>query len=83
METTLVVPDEIFREAKSRATLKGQTLGKFLEQGLRRILQETERSSSQASRWVRGLPRVSPAAAAELQKTVNAPDFRQIDEAMW
>jgi len=80
VKTTLVLPDDIFRQAKARAALKGQTFGNFLEQGLRRMLQETEETPSQASRWVRGLPRVSTDAAAELDKALNAPDFRQIDE---
>jgi hypothetical protein len=83
MKTTLSLPDDIFRQAKARAALKGQTFGKFLEQGLRRMLQECDEPPSQASLWVRRLPRVSPAAAAELEKTVNAPDFRQVDAAMW
>jgi len=83
MKTTLVLPDDIFRQAKARAALRGQTFGKFLEQSLRRMLQEPEESSSQASLWVRQLPRVSPAAAAELEEAVNAPDFRQVDAAMW
>jgi hypothetical protein len=83
MKTTLILPDDIFRQAKARAALKGQTFGKFLEQGLRRILQESNDQTSQASLWIRRLPRVSPAAAAELQKTVASPEFRQVDEAMW
>jgi hypothetical protein len=83
MKTTLVLPDEIFRAAKARATLRVQSFGKFLEQGLRRMLQEPDEVPSQASRWIHRLPRVSPAAAAELEKTVDAPGFRQVDAAMW
>ena len=83
MKTTLTLPDDVFRQAKARAALRGQTFGKFLEQGLRQMLQEPDEASSQASRWVRTLPRVSPAASTELGKTVNAPDFRQVDAAMW
>jgi plasmid stability protein len=83
MKTTLVLPDDIFRQAKARAALRGQTFGKFLEQGLRQMLQEPEETPSQASLWVRQLPRVSPSAAAELEEAVNASDFRQVDAAMW
>jgi hypothetical protein len=83
MKTTLVLPDDIFRQAKARAALKGQTFGKFLEQGLRRMLQEPGEAPAQASLWVHRLPLVSPAAAAELEKATSSPDFRQVDEAMW
>lgn len=84
MKTTLVLPDDIFRQAKARAALKGQSFGKFLEQGLRRILDDTDaEASSGASAWVRELPPVPPAAAAELERVVSAPDFRQVDKSMW
>ncbi len=83
MKTTLVLPDEIFREAKARAALRGQSFGKFLEQGLRRILEETGEPSSHASAWLRNLPPVSSVAAAELEQVVSAPDFRQVDRSMW
>ena len=84
MKTTLVLPDEIFRQAKARAALKGQSFGKFLEQGLRRVLDDTDTdASSKASAWVRDLPPVPPAAAAELEQVVSAADFRQVDKSMW
>jgi hypothetical protein len=84
MKTTLVLPDDIFRQAKARAALKGQSFGKFLEQGLRRILDETDaEASSGGCAWVRQLPPVSPAAAAELEQVFSAPDFRPVDKFMW
>lgn len=84
MKTTLVLPDDIFRAAKARAALRGQSFGKFLEQGLRRALEETEAdASARPSSWLRELPPVSPAAAAELDQMVSAPDFRQVDKSMW
>jgi hypothetical protein len=84
MKTTLILPDEIFRAAKARAALRGQSFGKFLEQGLRRILDETDaEGSSGACSWVRELPHVSSTAANELEQVVSAPDFRQVDKSMW
>jgi hypothetical protein len=84
MKTTLVLPDEIFREAKARAALKGQSFGKFLEQGLRKILDEGDVGASpRTSSWVRELPPVPATATAELQQAVSAPDFRQVDKSMW
>jgi hypothetical protein len=83
MKTTLVLPDNIFRQAKARAALKGQSFGKFLEQSLRRMLDEREETSSLASSWFRQLPRVSAAAAADLEEALSSPDFRRVDESMW
>ena len=84
MKTTLILPDEIFREAKARAALRGQSFGKFLEQGLRRILDESDvETSSRASSWVRELPPVPSTATTELEQVISAPDFRQVDKSMW
>ena len=83
MKTTLVLPDDIFRQAKARAALKGQSFGKFLEQGLRRMLDEEAKSPTEASSWIRQLPRVSAGAAADLDQTFSSPDFRRVDESMW
>jgi hypothetical protein len=83
VKTTLVLPDDIFRQAKARAALKGQSLGKFLEQGLRRMLDETGEAPAQASSWIRQLPSVSAAAAADLEESISSPDFRRVDESMW
>ena len=84
MKTTLILPDEIFREAKARAALKGQSFGKFLEQGLRKILDESRLDAPfNASSWVRELPPVPATATAELEQAISAPDFRQVDKSMW
>ena len=67
-----------------RAAIRGQSFGKFLEQGLRRILEESYlEPTSRASAWVRELPLVPPTAATELEHLVSAPDFRPVDKSMW
>jgi len=38
MRTTIEIPDELFREAKSQAALRGQTLKEFVEEGIRMVL---------------------------------------------
>jgi len=84
MKTTLVLPDDVFREAKTRVVLKGQSFGKFLEQSLRKILDEGEVGASpRACSWVRELPPVPATATAELEQAISAPDFRQVDKSMW
>lgn len=38
MRTTIEIPDDLFREAKSQAALRGQTLKEFVEEGIRMVL---------------------------------------------
>ena len=82
MKTTLVLDDSIFRQAKAAAALRGQALGQFVEEGLRRLLQEREPGIT-ASSWVAKLPKVPAQAARELQDTIAAADFRTVDRGMW
>lgn len=83
MKTTLTLSDEVFRQAKARAALRGQSLGKFMEQSLVKALAAGEESQKGLGHWLRCLPRVSPAGAADLEQTLAASDFRRVDEAMW
>ncbi len=83
MKTTLTLPDEIFREAKARAALRGQSLGKFMEQSLVKALTENDEGQAGVGAWIRSLPRVSPTAAADLEQILAASDFRRVDEVMW
>ncbi len=82
MKTTLVLNDVIFRQAKAAAALRGQALGQFVEEGLRRLLQERE-SDATTSAWIGELPKVPRPAAKALQDAVAASDFRTIDRSMW
>ena len=83
MKTTMVLDDAVFREAKAAAALRGQALGKFVEESIRRTLQERNGTTKAASSWIDGLPRVPAKAASELQRVVRAADFRSIDRSMW
>jgi hypothetical protein len=83
MKTTLTLSDEIFREAKARAALRGQSLGKFMEQSLVKALAENGETQRGVGPWLRSLPSVSPTAAADLEQILAASDFRRVDEAMW
>ena len=83
MKTTLTLPDEIFRQAKARAALRGQSLGRFMEQSLVKALAENDETQTGVGPWRSSMPRVSPTAAADLEQTLAESDFRQVDEAMW
>ncbi len=83
MKTTLNLPDDVFRKAKARAALRGQTFGKFLEQSLQRSLAENTEQATEPNAWLLSLPRLPRGAAAELQRVVEGADFRAVDQAMW
>lgn len=40
-------------------------------------------SRDSSKHWVQDLPRLSASAVADLEKAVNAPDFRPVDPEMW
>jgi len=83
VKTTLTLPDDLFRQAKARAALRGQTFGKFLEQSLQRTLSETEEQATAGHAWLLSLPRLPRSAATDLQRAVESADFRAVDQAMW
>jgi len=83
VKTTLTLPDDVFRKAKARAALRGQSFGKFLEQSLQRTLSETGEQAAASNSWLLSLPRLPRGAAADLQRVVESADFRAVDQAMW
>ena len=83
MKTTLTISDDLFRQAKSYAALRGQTFGNLIEQSLRKVLLDSTVSRDSSKHWVQDLPRLSASAVADLEKAVNAPDFRPVDPEMW
>jgi hypothetical protein len=83
MKTTLTISDDLFRQAKAYAALRGQTFGNLIEQSLRKVLSDSHSTRDSSKHWVQDLPRVSKSAAVDLEKAVNAPDFRPVEAEMW
>ena len=83
MKTTLTISDDLFRQAKAYAALRGQTFGNLIEQSLRKVLLDSPSSRDSSKHWVQDLPRLSASAAADLEKAVNDPDFRTVEPEMW
>ncbi len=83
MKTTLTISDELFRQAKAFAALRGQTFGNLIEQSLRKVLMDSPSGRDSSKHWVQDLPRISASAAADLAKAVTAPDFRPVEPEMW
>jgi hypothetical protein len=46
MKTTIDLPDDLYRQAKAEAALRGLKLKDMVEQGLRHMLQKPRRSSA-------------------------------------
>jgi len=83
MKTTLTISDDLFRQAKAYAALRGQTFGSLIEQSLRKVLLDAPLSRDSSQHWVEDLPRLSAPAAADLDVAVKAPDFRIVEPEMW
>ncbi len=83
MKTTLTISDDLFRQAKAYAALRGQTFGNLIEQSLRKVLLDSTLSRDSSKHWVQDLPSLSAAASADLGKAVNASDFRSVEPEMW
>jgi predicted component of type VI protein secretion system len=49
MKTTVEVPDELYRKAKSMAALRGRKLKDLIEEGLRLIVEAPRKSSREQS----------------------------------
>jgi hypothetical protein len=83
VKTTVNIRDDIFRRAKARAALLGQSLGRFMEDSLEHALQANDPDSSPLADWAAGLPDVPSDAIRDVEKVLNASDFRSIDPEMW
>ena len=83
MKTTLTISDDLFRQAKAYAALRGQTFGNLIEQSLRKVLLDSHSIHDSSKHWAHDLPRLSASAVADLEKAVNAPDFRSVEPEMW
>lgn len=56
MRTTIDIPDELFRRAKSEAALRGRKLKDLVEEGLRLVLKEDALETAKKKRRVKPRP---------------------------
>ena len=54
MKTTVEIPDPLFRQAKSRAAERGQTLKEFMTEALKDKLQKRGTPGDSEPQWMRG-----------------------------
>ena len=83
MKTTLNLRDDIVRRAKARAALKGQSLARYVEEGIAQRLDAEESQPINFNQWMNTLPKLPKAAVRELEANLQGEDFRPIDREMW
>jgi len=75
--TTIRLPDDLLRQAKSKAAAEGRTLTSLIEQGLRQVVAQTARCSPV-------IPRVSSASGgfAAGYDFLNSPKIASLVQEM-
>ena len=66
MRTTIDIPDELFRRAKSEAALRGRKLKDLVEEGLRRLLEKEQPAAETEQKQLPRKPR--PGSLHDLMK---------------
>jgi len=82
MKTTLELPDDLFREMKAAAALRGMKLRDFVTGA---ISEQLARMKKQSSSWSRRLPPVPPVSKRELKRIhrLIEEDSERIDSEDW
>ena len=83
MKTTLNLRDDIVRRAKAKAALRGQSLARYVEEGIVLRLEAEEAQPVNLRDWINTLPKLSKSAVRELESNLQGDDFRPIEPKMW
>ncbi len=81
MKTTLDIPDELYREVKARAALKGQTVKVLLTEALREKLLRDKKTEGPIG-WRACFGKVPKKAIQEVQLIVDE-EFSVVDTEEW
>ncbi|MBI4028602.1 MAG: hypothetical protein HY360_26680 [Verrucomicrobia bacterium] len=82
MKTTVEIPDELFRHAKARAALAGQSMKGFFVDALRNKIHSVQSKSRTPPGWRSVFGKAPKGAAAEVQGIVDE-EFSRIDAESW
>ena len=83
MKTTLEIPDEIYRETKSAAALRGESVKDFVNEAIRIHLTRIGRGmESPESGWRRVFGKTSAQATGEIDRVIDE-EFGQVDPDEW
>ena len=82
MKTTLEIPDDIFRQSKAAAAMRGESLKDFVTESLRVRLAQEGSAELAVSGWRRVFGQAGPNEVAEVDKII-AEEFETIDLDAW
>lgn len=84
MKTTLDVPDQLYRQIKARAALKGQTIKSFFLDAIRdKLLAERgKKGGKEETGWRAVFGKASKRDVAEVQRIIDE-EFSKIDPEDW
>lgn len=77
VRTTLLLPDDLYREVKSTAAASGETMTSFVEEALREALRRRARAGHAAVDFV-----VAPTGSGGLQPGVELDDSAALLDVM-
>lgn len=84
MKTTLDVPDQLYRQIKARAALKGQTIKSFFLDAIRdKLLAERgKKGGKEETGWRAVFGKANKSDVAEVQRIIDE-EFSKIDPEDW
>lgn len=82
MKTTLEIPDDVFRQSKAAAAMRGESLKDFVTESLRVRLSETTSKDPALSGWRCVFGQAKPDEVAAVDAIV-AEEFETIDPDAW
>jgi hypothetical protein len=80
MKTTLEIPDELFRQTKAMAAMRGESLKDFVTEALQAHLEQTSAPSRRGWQSVFGQARREEVEAVD---AIVAEDLERIDPDEW
>jgi hypothetical protein len=81
MKTTIEFPDELFRQSKATAALRGESLKELVAQALREHLENPREARPRTTGWRTVFGRASKEEVQEID-SILAEDLGQIDPAV-
>lgn len=82
MKTTLEIPDDIFRQSKAAAAMRGESLKDFVTESLRVRLEGSASKDPDPSGWRRVFGKAKHEEVAEVDAIV-AGELETIDPETW
>lgn len=82
MKTTLEIPDDIFRQSKAAAAMRGESLKEFVTESLRARLAQEASGEPTVSGWRRVFGQANPDEVAEVDGLI-AEELQAIDPDTW